>query len=283
MNVDHKVREQLTLSRHLLDEPDPRDSSASRPLCLLRDLIVAHGATELALAAICVQLDCVPDKKVPCLPDYFDSLTAAVHTASTVRGMGFIAELHKVQFDSQRRFRAPDPARWTRAKAETLEHITGWCQQFLGLSLLDCDSVLTASLSAPTAAAKPVRAPEQPVSRTEHAKLRYHCAGSADIRLAHMGQSEKGRIENLSVGGCFVKSELLPGIGDCVEMFLHVNKMSFRVSGNVVHIPSLDANSTEGETGMGVQFKEMSAGARGRLQELLEDLKMNMMVRRAPG
>ena len=282
MNVDHKIRAQLTLSMHLLANPDHQDSAAPHSLCLLRDLIVAHAATELALAAICVQLDCVPDKKEPCLPDYFDSLTATVQTVSTVRGMDFVAELHKVRFDSQRRFLPPDPERWARAKEETLEHITGWCQEFLSLSLLDLDSLPMASSSARAAVPAPGPRPAQPGGRSEPLNPRYYCAGSAIIRLAHLGQSEKGRIENLSVGGCFVKSELVPQIGDEVEMFLHVNKMSFRVSGNVVHIPEVSANIHGSETGMGIQFKEMSVGARGRLQELIGELNANMMVRQAP-
>ena len=275
MNVDQKVREQLIFSRGLLTESDHQDSGARGPLRLLRDLIVAYGAAELTLAAICVQLDCVPGKKDPCLPDYFDSLTRAVHLASTVRGLDYIAELHKVRSDSQLRFRLPDPGRWARAKEETLEHITGWCQQFLGLSLLDLDSVPTASLSS---VPKPAAAPKQPGSSSGPVKPRYNCIGSADIRLAHRGQSEKGTIANLSVSGCYVNSELVPEVGDQVEMILQVNKVSFRVGGNVVHIPSLAVarggkKRRGSDYGMGVQFNEMSTGARDRLQELIAELK----------
>jgi Tfp pilus assembly protein PilZ len=284
MNVDPKVREQLTFSRGLLTESEHQDSSRG-PLRLLRDLMVAYGAAELALAAICVQLDCVPGKKDPCLPDYFDSLTQAMHLASAVGEMDYIAELHKVRSDSQLRFRLPDPGRSERAKEETLEHITGWCQQFLGLSLLDLDFVPTSSLfSVP----KPAAALKQPGSSSGPVKPRYNCIGFADIRLAHRGQSEKGTIANLSVGGCYVNSELVPEVGDQVEMILQVNKMSFRVGGNVVHIPSLaparGGRRRGSDSGMGVQFKEMSTGARGRLQELIAELKLktNRMLLQAP-
>jgi PilZ domain len=232
VNVHHKVCDQLILSRRLLAEPDHQDSTASGPLRLLRDLMVAHGAAELALAAICVQLNCVPDKKDPCLPDYFDSLTRAVHLGSTAQGMEYVMELHRVRFDAQLRFRLPDPGRWTRTREETLERIIGWCRQFLGLSLLDLDSVPTAAL-----APEPAADSKQPAAPGGPAKPRYDCVGRAEIRLAHRGQTEKGIISNLSDGGCYVKSELVPEIGDHVEMILQVNKMSFRVGGKVVHIP----------------------------------------------
>jgi hypothetical protein len=143
MNVNRDVREQLILSRWLLAKPDWQGSAVPESVRVQHDLIVAYGATELAVAAICVELDCLPDKKDPCLPDYFNSLARAVHLAASEPGADYIAELHTVRSASQLRFRPPDPGRWTRPKEEALEYITRWCQQCLGLSLMDLDPAPT--------------------------------------------------------------------------------------------------------------------------------------------
>jgi Tfp pilus assembly protein PilZ len=91
---------------------------------------------------------------------------------------------------------------------------------------------------------------------------------------------EKGKIANLSAGGCYVKTESTFEVGEPVEMTLHVNKMSFRVTGSVVHVPP-PAGAGDGKagaagegSGMGVQFRNMSAGSRDRLKELIGDLKI---------
>jgi hypothetical protein len=129
MNVSGRVRDQLILSRQLLTTPDPQDSTSPDPSLLARALIVSYGAAELALAAICVQLDCVPDKKYICLPDYFDSLGKTSHSEGFAQEIDYIAELHNVRSNSQLRSLPPDPRRWTRAKEETLEHVARWCQR----------------------------------------------------------------------------------------------------------------------------------------------------------
>jgi hypothetical protein len=59
-------------------------------------------------------------------------------------------------------------------------------------------------------------------------------------------------------------------------MILQVNKISFRVAGKVVHVPSLEAaeKAKVSAPGMGIQFQKMSAGARMFLQELVAELNV---------
>ena len=137
MNISRKVRDQLILSRQLLTMPEAQQLTAPGSSLLARDLIVCYGAAELALAAICVQLDCIPDKKEVCLPDYFAWLRKTVGSECEAQDIDFVTELHGVRSNSQLRSLAPDLQRWTRVKQETLEHVARWCQQFLGLRLLD--------------------------------------------------------------------------------------------------------------------------------------------------
>jgi len=98
-------------------------------------------AAELALAAICVQLDCVPDRKYVCLPDYFDSLGKNANAKGAVQEADYVGELHAVRSNAQLRALPVDAWRWSRAKRETLEHVATWCQEFLGLGLFELDSV----------------------------------------------------------------------------------------------------------------------------------------------
>jgi Tfp pilus assembly protein PilZ len=227
------------------------------------------------------------------LADYFDSIIKALHLTAINEETNYVAELQKVKSDSQLRFRLPESGRWTRVNEEALDHIALWCQQFLGLNLLDLEfpTIDTACVYASESDDDSANGNDSGSGNSDPetailsgaVRPRYKCAGSADIRLAHRGQSEKARVANLSLGGCCVKSDLLPEVGDQVEMILEVNKTSFRVGGKVIHVPFLgDGKKPSSEAGIGIQFKEMSAGARGRLQELVLELKTKItrVVRR---
>jgi hypothetical protein len=206
---------------------------------LAHDLIVCYGAAELALAAICVQLDCAPDRKYICLPDYFDSLGKRARSQSAVEEADYVGELQTVRSNAQVRAIPADARRWTRVKQETLEHITRWCQEFLGVRLFDLD------FTEYVPAVRPADSPERSASNEslslealrDDDRRRYRCFGSVDIRLGLVGLMEKGRIDNLRAGGCYVKTDTTFEVGEPVEMTLHVNNMSFRVTGRVMHVP----------------------------------------------
>jgi Tfp pilus assembly protein PilZ len=287
--IDRKVLDQLILSHQLLSKPlhqAPAAPEDSRPAQLMRDLIICRGAAELALAALCIQLDCVPDKREIGLTDYFESLRKTTHSAAALQGADYVAELQKVRSESQLRFHLPEPRRWARAKEETLEYVTGWCRQSLGLNLTDLASVvapvLTSSPGLEASASERGAQLSHSSDITGPVRPRYNCAGSADIRLPRWGRSEKGKIANLSVGGCNIKSNYAFEVGEDIEMILQVNKMSFRAAGSVIHVPLLDADgkTKASDLGIGVQFKNMTAGARDRLQELIAELKSNKVFRR---
>jgi len=279
MSVNPRVRDQLILSMRLLTTPDIPDSGSADPFLLTRDLIVSYGAAELALAAICVQLDCVPIKKSIDLMDYLDSLGKTSHSESAGQEIDYVAELQKVRSNSHLRSLPPDPQRWARAKEETLEHVTRWCQQFLGLRPADLGTTSSALLTLPASSLE-LTGSNGKLSRLalhDPAGRRYECLGSADIRLAFAGILKKGKIANLSGGGCYVMTDFAIELGDQIEMTLHVNKTSFRVTATVIHVPPVVAagNRKVQSSGMGVHFTNMSAGASVRLRELIAELKAN--------
>jgi Tfp pilus assembly protein PilZ len=248
-------------------------------LQLLEELMVCYGAAELALAAMCVHLDCVPDKRNICLLDYFDSLKCVAHPLSAMPGADYVADLEKARSESQLRCHLPSADRWEHAKVETLAHISIWCRECIGLNITDLASApkQPAANSSPEGSASL----KGPASVTGPVKPRYNCAGSVEIRLPHREQSEKGTIANLSLGGCNIKSDFDFEVGEEIELILKVNKMSFRVAGKVVYVPS---GGTEGkcqasDLGVGVEFKNMTVGARTRLQELLSELNTHVFRR----
>jgi len=284
--IDRKVLGQLIVSHQLLSSSADQVTAIHGSANLLCDLMICLGAAERALAAICMQLNCVPDKKEIALTDYFESLRKTTQPASELQGSDFVTDLQNVRSESQLRFRLPEPRRWAQVRAETLGYVTGWCRQCLGLNLTELAAgpapliisspELDAAVPERGALLKPSKGMIGPV------KARYICAGSADIRLPRWGRSEKGRIANLSAGGCNIKSNYAFEVGEEIEMILQVNKMSFRVAGSVVHVPSLDAEgkATAGNPGIGVQFKNMTEGARDRLEELITELKTSKEFRR---
>lgn len=289
MNVSHRVRQQLILTRQLLTSTETAASTSSDAVVLARDLIVCYGAAELALAAICVQLDCIPDKREICLPDYFAALQRGPDSQWEKQDVEYVAELQGARAKSQLRSLPPDPRRWKRVKQETLEHVAKWCQQFLGLDLLGLDSAQTVMAAPPADSSEEYRSNEKlsALALRDPERRRYACFGSADIRLGLVGLLEKGRIANVSAGGCYVTTDTPYEVGEQVEMTLHVNKMSFRVTGSVVHVPPLVAagHRTAALAGMGVQFQQMSSGSRARLKELIGDLQANgpSRVAKRPG
>jgi Tfp pilus assembly protein PilZ len=289
VNLSRRVRNQLILSEHLLTASEPQGLAPPDPSALARDLIICYGAAELALAAICVQLDCVPDKDEICLPDYFASLRKASDSKCEARDIEYVAELHGVRSSSQLRSLVPDSLRWNRAKQETLERVTGWCQQFLEVSLADLDTAVSVSAAEVTGSSEDAASKENLslLAFRDPETRRYECFGSADIRLGLVGLLEKGRIANVSAGGCYVTTDSPYEVGESVEMTLHVNKMSFRVTGSVIHVPSRvsggNRKAASCASGMGVQFLKMSAGSRARLKELIGELKTNGKSAKRPG
>jgi hypothetical protein len=123
-------------------------------------------------------------------------------------------------------------------------------------------------ISLPMSAASPSVTAPPATSLNVPILPRYICAGGADIRLPGWGQSRTGTVANLSLSGCYIKSEFAFTVGDQVELILDVDGMSFRAAGRVVHVPS----------------SEMSAGALRCLETLITELNATRasLIRRAP-
>ena len=95
--------------------------------------------------------------------------------------------------------------------------------------------------------------------------MRYLCGGPAKLTiLPWMGSLLCGRLGNLGLGGCFIQEINPLACGTRTELVLRVNALSLRAVGLVRNI---------GRNGLGIEFVQMSAGARCSLEELIEELK----------
>lgn len=268
--IDQKTKNQLILCRELLSASPIL--SVSPTAQILHDLIVSYGAVELALAAICVELNCVPDKKDLCLRDYFSALQKACLPASPIAGAEFMELLHRARCQSQLRFHAPDRLRFERAKEEMLKHVSAWCRQCLSVDFLALTILTRERQDGVTPSANGDAPKTAPFAGPVGA--RYACVGSADIRLSRWGQSEKGSVANLSIGGCNIRSNFSFDVGEKIELILEVNGTSFRVAGKIAHVPPehIAGNGNSMNHGVGIKFENMTAGALIRLKDLIREL-----------
>ena len=274
--IDQTIKEQLILCREILagPQPSPGSSRAQR----LQDLIICHGVAKTVLAAICIQLDCVPDKKQIGLQDYFFSLARFSSPVLPLAGGEFIAALEGARCETELGLHLPAANYWTDIRETTLKSVSEWCRLTLNVELRELAHGSSAAAHE-LSSGPPHRGPAHKLdSGAVPASARYACGGSVDIRLSRWGRSEKGTIANLSLGGCSIRSHFTFEVEEKIEMILEVNGTCFRVAGKVVHAspPHLQ---TRGGTGIGVKFENMTAGALIRLKDLIKELDAKAMRR----
>lgn len=106
---------------------------------------------------------------------------------------------------------------------------------------------------------------------------RYHCTGQAEVRCRHAGPPSRGKLLDLSLGGCYLEADFAFDIGRRVEVLLQVSGMPFRAIGQVVYTQVLRdperPRTTFQYVGMGIRFVELSCGARTRLQTLIREFE----------
>ena len=291
MNLRASVRVRLSLSKDLfcgISEDTPRDVNYRTA----QAVIIAHDAASLALHAICDQLGCLPHKNRVALPDYLECLNKLTLPQLTTEQIDFFLTLHKARIDLQNRAVFPDPQQWLSTQGTTFRHLAKLCQQYLKVSFAEIQQAppATASRAAtafpphpalkrPSATAleqgtepSPAHATPEKVDEGELGRpeakarrhLRYDCTGAAEVSSPRLGRVVRGKLLNLSAGGCFVETDWPFEVGALVEILLQVNRFSLRALGEVRMVDPFG--------GMGIEFRGMSAGGRLRLRELISDL-----------
>jgi hypothetical protein len=111
------------------------------------------------------------------------------------------------------------------------------------------------------------QAPAKPSGRDRRTQSRHDVDTSAVIFLVNVGSRVRGRILNLSVGGCRIRTdEKFPvGIYTRVETEFHLEGLPFRLGGVVQAI--------QDRLHVGIRFLDMSERKRGQLEQLIEEIE----------
>ncbi len=272
MKVREHVRGALLLSKELLTRSE-FDGHPGEEQVIAHDIVIADDAAEMALGAICAQLGCPQSARRASISDYFGWLQRVGSPGAAIAGMGYFSELHRTRIDLQRHPNLLELHNWRGVRETTLGFIARWCQDYLHVQVWNLQwqlagavdgnddgearSTLNGSSSHP--------ANDSAGEDDRRFNPRYECEGSAEIRVPSQGRLVRGRIVNLSLGGCYIETNAALDAGTRIEIVLRVTGLAFRAAGEV--------KSVYGSAGVGIQFTGMSAGGRARLKELIGELE----------
>lgn len=288
MKLKEHVRGELLLSKELLTKSDFRGNPGEEEK-IAHDLLIADDAAELAMGAICSQLGAPDYKRRPSISDYFSWLRRVGNPGALIAGLEYFSELHKNRMDLQCRFVIPELYKWRGVKETTLGFIARWCQDYLHLQVWNLQWELAgevlqteqAGAGAPAAADGGIgidsKAPEDAGDSRDDRRYsaRYECEGTAEISVPSQGRLIRGRIVNLSFGGCYIETNAALDVGTKIEIVFRVTGLAFRAAGEI--------KSVYGSAGIGVQFTGMSSGGRERLKELIGELEESWFSAGMPG
>lgn len=138
MALKKEVVERLLLAKSLLAKV--RFSSTADPdsKFLASQILTAHDAAELALAAICDERGVLPSKDKHYLMDYFEPLRS-LHPQKEVFAKDYFRQLNRVRINIKHDGIFPDPRQWARVGESTWSYVSKWCADYLGIPLQDLD------------------------------------------------------------------------------------------------------------------------------------------------
>jgi c-di-GMP-binding flagellar brake protein YcgR len=110
--------------------------------------------------------------------------------------------------------------------------------------------------------------PAKPVKRERRAQSRHEVDTSATIHLINVGSTLHGRINDLSLGGCRIRThERFPvGIYTRVETEFQLDGLPFRLGGVVQAVHDRDRFN------VGIRFLDMSERKRAQVEQLIEEI-----------
>ena len=272
MKLKEHVRGALLLSKELLTRSEFHGHPGEEE-GVAHDIFVSDDAAEMAMCAICAQLGSPEQPRRPSISDYFAWLQRVGNPGAGIAGLEYFNELHRTRMDLQSHFTVPEVHKWRGVRETTLGFIACWCQDYLHVQVWNLQWQLAAVQESIAAAGSvaPNLAHEikaiQPDAHEDERRYspRYECEGSAEIRIPTQGRLVRGRIVNLSLGGCYIETNASLDVGSKVEIVLRVAGLAFRAAGEV--------KSVYGSAGVGIQFTGMSSGGRTRLKELIGELE----------
>jgi hypothetical protein len=117
---------------------------------------------------------------------------------------------------------------------------------------------------------QPVEKEHKPSGDERRLTVRYECEGEAEIvRIPSPGLRDCVKIQNLSLGGCRVAMKNSYPPATQLELLLKIGLLTLRVTGKV---------RARYKDGMGVEFDQMSSGARMHLRELVSAYEASVRI-----
>jgi hypothetical protein len=145
MPLKTEVLDRLLLSKSFLEKIRFQPVPLHDRYTLAANIIDAHDAAELALAAICDQLGCLPQQGVSYLMHYFESLKQARNAEVSARE--YFRNLNEVRNSLKHKGLFPDARQWSGVGEKSFQHISKWCEDYLQESFAELDQ--SALLSDP--------------------------------------------------------------------------------------------------------------------------------------
>jgi len=137
MPLKPEVLDRLLLSKSFLEKIRFQPVAAHDRHTLAANIIAAHDAAELAIAGVCDQLGCLPQKGSSYLMDYFEPYKTA--KGRDLYARDYFRNLNSARNSLTHQGLFPDAKQWSRVGETVFQHITKWCWDDLAESFSDLD------------------------------------------------------------------------------------------------------------------------------------------------
>lgn len=137
MPLKPEVLDRLLLSKSFLEKIRFQPVAVHDRHTLAANIIASHDAAELAIASICDQLGCLPQKGVSYLMDYFASYREI--RGNDPHAKEYFRNLNTARNSLKHQGLFPDAKQWSRVGEAVFQHITKWCWDDLTVSFSELD------------------------------------------------------------------------------------------------------------------------------------------------
>ena len=140
MPIAPELIEQLLVARSILERVRTQTPSAPDRHTVATNVLLAHDAAELVLAAIANHLGARPaDRNKTFLMSYFDPIQKKRHPKTEVKGKRFFSQLNDARNGFKHNGNFPNTVQFARVGENTYEYVSNWCAKYAGLALDDLD------------------------------------------------------------------------------------------------------------------------------------------------
>jgi hypothetical protein len=139
MPLKPEVLERLLLSKSFLEKIRFQPVAIHDRHTIALNIISSHDAAELAIAAICDQLGCLPQKGTSYLMDYFAPLKDKLQLTTDVHGKDYFRNLNNTRALLKHQGLYPDARQWSRVGETVFQHLGNWCLDYLQIQFSDLD------------------------------------------------------------------------------------------------------------------------------------------------